>query len=144
MMTFRSYAYGNIEWNFGNHLATPKAKFWWAGPLEVTVSVGWKTICRILQHFLPPSPNAICWKSTEKWKVELTSDSGFRNQSSCYLFQTTAFARRPSNWRDTMGALRLGIGVSAGLGFPGQPSPRKHGMTTPSLLWIILWTNVGC
>ena len=32
------------------------------------MSVGWKTICRIPQHFLPSSPTAICWKSIEKMK----------------------------------------------------------------------------
>ena len=106
MMTFRSHAGGNMEWSFGDHLSTPKAEFWWVGPLEVIISVGWKTICRIPQHFLPPLPNATCWKSTKKWKVELTCDSGFRNQSSCCLFQTTTSARRQSNWRETIGALR--------------------------------------
>ena len=131
-----------LWWPFIDTKSTPKAKFWWAGPLEVIISVGWKTICRIPQHFLPPSPNATCWKSTEKWKVELTCDSGFRNQSSCYLFRTTTSARRPSNWRETTRALRLGIGVSIGLGFPGQPSLRKHGTTMQTLLWVILWTNV--
>ena len=141
-MTFGSYARGNMEWNFGDHLPTPKAEFWWAGPLEVIVSVGWETIFRIPQHFLPPPPNATCWKSTEKWKMELTCDFGFRNQPSCYLFRTTASAGRPSNWRETTGALSLGIDVFAGLGFLGQPSPRKHGTTTLALLRIILWTNV--
>ena len=141
-MTFGSHAGGNIEWSFGDHLSTPKAEFWWVGPLEVIISVGWKTICRIPQHFLPPLPNATCWKSTEKWKVELTCDPGFRNQSSCCLFRTTTSARRQSNWRETIGALRLGTSVSTGLGFPGQPSSRKHGTTTPSLLWVILWTSV--
>ena len=141
-MTFGPHAYGNIEWSFGDHLLTPKAEFWWAGSLEVIISVGWKITYRIPQHFLPPSPNTTCWKSTEKWKVELTYDSGFRNQSSCYLFRTTASAGRPSNWRETTGALRLGTIVSAGLGFLGQPSLRKHGTTTQTLLWVILWTNV--
>ena len=141
-MTFGSHACGNIEWSFGDHLPTPKAEFWWAGLLEVIVSVGWKTICRILQHFLPPSPNAACWKSTEKWKVELTCDSSFRNQSSCCLFRTTASVRSPSSWRETTGDLRLGTGLSAGLGFPSQPNLRKHGRTIQTLLWVILWTNV--
>ena len=141
-MTFGSHAYGNTEWSFGDHLPTPKAEFWWAGPLGVIISVGWKTICRIPQHFLPPSPNATCWKNTEKWKVELTCDSGFRNQSSCCLFQTIASAGRPSNWRETTRALRLGTGVSVGLGFPGQPNPRKHGRMMQALLWVTLWTKV--
>uniref|UniRef100_A0A7N2L781 Uncharacterized protein n=1 Tax=Quercus lobata TaxID=97700 RepID=A0A7N2L781_QUELO len=57
-----------------------------------------------------------------------------KNQPSCYLFRTAASAGRPSNWRETIGALSLGTGVSAGLGFPGQPSPRKHGTTTQTLL----------
>ena len=141
-MTFGPHACGNIEWSFGDHLPTPKAEFWWAGSLEVIINVGWKITCRIPQHFLPPSPNTTCWKSTEKWKVELTCDSGFRNQSTCYLFRTTASAGRPSNWRETTRALRLGTVVSAGLGFPGQLSPRKHGTTTQTLLLVILWTNV--
>ena len=141
-MTFGSHTGRDIKWSFGDHLPTPKAKFWWAGPLEVIISVGWKTICRIPQHFLPPSLNATCWKSTEKWKVELTCDFGFRNQPSCYLFRTTTSAGRPSNWRETIGALRLGIGVSVGLGFPGQPNPQKHGRTMQALLWVILWTKI--
>ena len=125
-MTFGSHACGNIKWSFGDHLPTPKAEFWWAGPLEVIISVGWKTICRILQHFLPPSPNAACWKSTEKWKVELTCDSGFRNQSSCCLFRTTAFVKSTEAWKDDT----------------SQPNPRKHGRTIQTLLWVILWTSV--
>ena len=141
-MTFGSPACGNIEWSFGNHLSTPKVEFWWAGPLEVIISVGWKTICRILQHFLPSSPTTTCWKSIEKWKMELTCDFGLRNQPSCCLFRTTASAGRPSNWRETTGALRLGTGVSTGLGFPGQPNPRKHGRTMQTLLWVILWIKV--
>ena len=96
-ITFRSHACGNIEWSFSDHLPKPKVEFWWAGPLEVIISVGWKTICRIPQHFLPSSPSATCWKSTEKWKMELTCDSGLRNQPSCCLFRTTASAGRPSN-----------------------------------------------
>ena len=141
-MTFGSHAGRSMEWGFGNHLPTPKADFWWAGILEVIVSVGWKTICRIPQHFLPPSPTATCWKSTEKWKMELTCDSSLRNQPNCCLFRITASAGRPSNWRETTGALRLGTVVSTGLGFPGQPSSRKHGTSTQTLLWVILWTNV--
>ena len=141
-MTFGSPACGNIEWSFGDHLPTPKVEFWWAGPLEVIISVGWRTICRIPQHFLPSSPTATCWKSTEKWKIELTCDSGLRNQPSYCLFQTTAFAGRPSNWRETTGTLRLGTGVSTGLGFPSQPNPRKHGKTMQALLWVILWKKV--
>ena len=141
-MTFGSQTNGNMEWGFGDHLPTPKANFWRAGTLEVIVSVGWNAICRIPQHFLPPSPNATCWKSIEKWKVELTCDSGFRNQPSCCLFRTTAFAGVPSNWRETTEALSLGAGVSIRLRFPGQLSPRKHGTTIMALLWVILWTNV--
>ena len=141
-MTFGSLACGNIEWGFGNHLSTPKVEFWWVGPLGVIISVGWKAICRIPQHFLPSSPTATCWKSIEKWKVELTCDSGFRNQSSCCLFRITASAGRPSNWRETMGALSLGTGVFAGLGFPSQPNPRKHGTKMQTFLWVILWTNM--
>ena len=141
-MTFWSPACGNTEWNFSDHLPTLKVEFWWAGPLEVIVSVGWKTIYGIPQYFLPSSPTATCWKSTEKWKMELTCDSGLRNQPSCYLFRTTASAGRPSNWRETTGALRLGAGVFAGLGFPGQPNPQKHGRTMQALLWVILWTKL--
>ena len=74
--------------------------------------------------------------------MELTCDPGFRNQPSCYLFQTAASARRPSNWREITGALSLEIGVSTGLRCLGQPSPRKHGTTILALLWVILWTNV--
>ena len=74
--------------------------------------------------------------------MKLACDSGLRNQPSYCLFRTTASARRPSNWRETTGVLSLGTGVSTGLGFPGQPSPKKHGTTTPALLWVILWTNV--
>ena len=140
-MTFGSPAYGNIEWSFGDHLPTPKVEFWWAGPLEVIISVGWKPICRIPQHFLPSSPTATCWKSTKKWKMELTY-YGLRNQPSWCLFQTTTSTRRPSNWRETTGALRLGTVVSTGLGFLGQPNPRKHGRTMQTLLWVILWTKV--
>ena len=134
-MTFGSHACGNIEWSFGDHLPTPKVEFWWVGPLEVIISVGWKAICRIPQHFLPSSPTATCWESTEKWKMELTCDSGLRNQPSWCLFRTTASTRRPSNWRETTRALRLGTSVSAGLGFLGQPNPRKHGRTIQTLLW---------
>ena len=141
-MTFGSHTSGDMEWSFGSHLPTPKVDFWWAGTLEVIVSVGWKIICRIPQHFLPHSPNATCWKSTEKWKVELTCDSGFRNQPSCCLFRTIASAGRPSNWRETTGALSLGTSVFAGLGFLSQPRPRKHGTMIPALLWVILWTNM--
>ena len=141
-MTFRNHTGGNMEWGFGDHLPTPKVDFWWAGTLEVIVSVRWKTICRIPQHFLPPSPNATCWKSIEKWKVELTCDFGFRNQPSYCLFWTTAFAGVPSNWRETTRSLSLEIGVSTRFRFPGQPSPRMHGITIPALLWVTLWTNV--
>ena len=74
--------------------------------------------------------------------MELTCDSGLRNQPSFYLFRTAASVGRPSNWRKTIGALRLVTGVSAGLGFPGQPNPRKHGTTMQALLWIILWTKI--
>ena len=74
--------------------------------------------------------------------MELACDSGLRNQPSCYLFQTTASAGRPSNWRETTGALSLRAGVSIGLRFPGQLSPRKHGTTILALLWVILWTYV--
>ena len=95
-MTFGSHACGNIEWSFGDHLPTPKVEFWWAGPLDIIISVGWKTICRIPQHFLPSSPTASCWKSTEKRKMELTCDSGLRNQPSWCLFRTAASAGRPS------------------------------------------------
>ena len=140
-MTFGSHSGGDMEEGFGDHLPAPKAEFWWAGVLEVVSSVGWKTICRIPQHFLPSSPTATCWKSTEKWKMEPTYDSGLRNQPSCCLFRTTASAGRPSNWKETTRALRLGTGVSAGLGFPGQPSPRKYRRSIQALLWVILWTN---
>ena len=74
--------------------------------------------------------------------MELTCDSGLRNQPSWRLFWTTASAGRPSNWKETIGDLRLGTGVSAGLGFPGQPNPQKHGRTMQTLLWVILWTKV--
>ena len=141
-MTFGSPACGNIEWSFGDHLPTPKVEFWWVGALEVIISVGWKAICRILQHFLSSLPTATCWKSTEKWKMEPTCDSSFRNQPSCFLFRTTASAGRPSNWRETTRTLRLGTGVSTGLGFPSQPNPRKHGKTMQALLWVILWKKV--
>ena len=57
-MTFESHPGGDMEWGFGNHLPTPKADFWWASALEVVSSVGWGKICRIPQHFLPPSPTA--------------------------------------------------------------------------------------
>ena len=77
-----------------------------------------------------------------KWKMELTCDPGFRNQPSCCLFWTIASARRPINWRETTRSLSLEIGVSTGLRFPGQPSPRMHGITIPALLWVTLWTNV--
>ena len=36
----------------------------------------------------------------------------------------------------------MGTGVSAGLGFPGQLSPRKHGTAMQTLLRVILWTKV--
>ena len=74
--------------------------------------------------------------------MELTCDPGFRNRPSCCLFWTIASTRRPINWRETMRSLSLEIGVSTGLRFPGQPSPRMHGITIPALLWVTLWTNV--
>ena len=141
-MTFGSPTCENIEWSFGDHLPTPKVEFWWVGSLEVIISVGWKKICRIPQHFLPSSPTATCWKSKEKWKMELTCDSGLRNQPSWCLFRTIASAGRPSNWREAIGVLRLGTCVSTGLGFLGQPNPRKHGRSMQALLWVILWTKV--
>ena len=73
--------------------------------------------------------------------MELTCDPGFRNQPSCCLFWTIASARRPSYWRETTRSLSLEIGVSTGLRFPSQPSPRMHGITIPALLWVTLWTN---
>ena len=66
--------------------------------------------------------------------MELTCDFGLKNQPSWCLFRTTASAGRPSNWKETTGDLRLGIGVSARLGFPGQLNSRKHGRTMQTLL----------
>ena len=74
--------------------------------------------------------------------MELTCDSGLRNQPSWCLFRTTASTGRPSNWKETTGDLGLGTGVSAGLRFPGPPNPRKHGRTMQTLLWVILRTKV--
>ena len=37
--------------------------------------------------------------------------------------------------------MNLETGVSTGLSFLGQPSPRIPGTMIPTLLWVILWAN---
>ena len=107
-----------------NHVAD----FWWAGTLEVAVSVGWEKICRIPLHIynhylmIPIERYEQCWevcwdkwsngfygmlRKPRKWKMELTWDFGFRNQPSCCLFRTAASTGRLNNLKVVWRPLQL-------------------------------------
>ena len=121
MMTFVSWAGGNIECGFGGNTFLinrhQRLIFDELGPWRLLWVLDGRKFVRCPNTFRPLT-NETCWKiwtrsrgqlsdmelwscnmleKHRKWKMELTCDHDFRNQSSCCLFRTSASIVRLSN-----------------------------------------------